>query len=71
MANAHFPMVKVISLILIVVGIGLNLWGYQMSESIGSQLTQTVSGAMPDAVMYRYIAGMACFVVGLFLFLKK
>lgn len=71
MAKSSFPMTKVISLVLIVVGVGLTFWGYQMSDSLGSQLTQTVSGSMPDEVMYRYIAGIASLVVGIFLFVKK
>ena len=62
---------KIIGLALIVVGIGLAYWGYQMSESLGSQLTKTFSGAMPDEVMFRYIGGAVCGVVGLFLVLRK
>lgn len=30
---------KIVGLVLIVTGIGLAFWGYQMSGSIGSQLT--------------------------------
>ena len=71
MAKSSFPMTKIISLVLIVVGAGLTFWGYQMSGSLGSQLTQTVSGSMPDEVMFRYIAGIAFLVVGIFLFVKK
>lgn len=71
MAKSSFPMVKVVSLILIVVGAGLAFWGYQMSDSLGAQLTQSVSGSMPDQVMYRYIGGAVCLVVGIYLMLRK
>jgi hypothetical protein len=61
---------KVLGLALIVVGVGLAWWGYELSGSLTSQLTRTVSGALPDAVMYRYIGGAVCGVVGLFLVAK-
>lgn len=61
---------KILGLALIVVGVGLGYWGYQMSGSLGSQLTEAVSGAMPDAVMVRYIGGAVCAVVGVFLVVK-
>ncbi len=62
---------KIVGLALIVAGAGLAYWGYQMSGSLTSQLTKTVSGAMPDEVMYRYIGGAICAVVGGFLLVKK
>lgn len=62
---------KIVGLALIVAGIGLAYWGYQMSGSLASQLTKTVSGAMPDEVMYRYIGGAISAVVGGFLLVKK
>lgn len=62
---------QVAGLVLLVVGAGLAYWGYQMSGSLTSQLTKTVSGAMPDEVMYRYIGGAVCGVVGFFLLFKK
>jgi len=62
---------KVVGLALIVAGAGLAYWGYQMSGSLASQLTKAVSGAMPDEVMYRYIGGAICTVVGCFLLVKK
>lgn len=62
---------KIVGLALIVAGAGLAYWGYQMSGSLASQLTKTVSGAMPDEVMYRYIGGAISAVVGGFLLVKK
>ncbi|MDH3454371.1 MAG: DUF3185 family protein [Desulfuromonadales bacterium] len=62
---------QVAGLVLLVVGAGLAYWGYQMSGSLTSQLTRTVSGALPDAVMYRYIGGAVSGVVGVFLLLKR
>lgn len=64
-------MVKALGLVLVVIGVGLAYWGWQMSDSLTAQMSQTVTGAMPDAVMYRYIGGAACAVVGLFLLARR
>ena len=61
------PVTKALGVALIIIGIGLAYWGLQISESVTSQLTKSISGALPDAVMYRYIGGAACAVAGLFL----
>ena len=64
-------MPKIIGLVLIVVGAGLAIWGYQMSGSIGSQLNQAFTGSPSDKVMACYIGGAASLVVGVFLLFKK
>ncbi len=70
MANESSALMKVIGIVLMVAGAGLAYWGYQMSGSIGSQLSQAISGSASDAVMMRYIGGAASFIAGLFLFVK-
>ena len=62
---------KIIGLILLVVGIGLAYWGYRLSGSVGSQLSEAFTGSPTDKVMTFYIGGAASLVVGLFLLLKK
>ena len=54
-----------------VAGIGLAIWGYQMSGSLGSQLNQAINGSYTDKVMIVYIAGAASFILGLFFLVKK
>lgn len=71
MAKSMQAATKVAGIVLVVVGIGLAYWGYQISESVGSQLRLAFSGAHSNEVMIRYIAGAASAAVGLFLFLKK
>ena len=71
MAKKSNAGLKVAGLALLVVGIGLAFWGYQLSGSLMSQLSKTVSGSMPDEVMFRYIGGPVCGVVGVFLLMKK
>ncbi|HET8902785.1 MAG TPA: DUF3185 family protein [Saccharospirillum sp.] len=62
---------RVLGIALLVLGVGLAFWGFQLSESIGSQLTEVVTGSETDRVMMFYIGGAVCFAVGLYLFLKK
>ena len=54
----------VIGLALLVGGAGLAYWGYQMSHSFASNLSQAFTGALPDAVMYRYIGGPSAVLRG-------
>jgi len=62
---------KIIAIVLVVLGCGLAIWGYQLSSSVGSQLTQAVTGSDTDKVMSLYIAGAISFVVGSYLFTKR
>ena len=61
----------IIGLALLIIGIGLGIWGYQMSDSLGSQLNELVGGSPSDQVMYRYIGGAVCAAIGLFLLIKR
>jgi len=70
-ADSDKTMIRVIGLVLLVGGIGLAYWGYQMSHSFASNVTRAFTGALPDGVMYRYIGGAIGGVVGLFLLVKK
>ncbi|WP_415397943.1 DUF3185 family protein [Sulfurimonas sp. CS5] len=62
---------KIIGIVLVVLGIGLAIWGYQLSSSVGSQITQAVTGSDTDKVMTFYIAGAVSFFVGIYLFRKN
>lgn len=71
MSSNSNSMLKMIGLILLVAGLGMAFWGYQMSDAFTSQLSKGLTGALPDAVMYRYIGGAICSVAGIFLLVKK
>ena len=62
---------KIIGIALVVLGVGMAFWGYQLSGSVGSQITQAVTGSYTDRVMTYYIIGGVSFVVGLFLSTKR
>jgi len=71
MAKGSKLAMKPISIALIIIGIGLAFWGYQLSGSVGSQLSQTLTGSPTDKVMTFYIGGAVSFFIGLYLFIKK
>lgn len=49
---------------LIVVGVGLLLWGYNISGGLEAKVTKFVTGSPTDKVMWLYIGGAACAVLG-------
>jgi len=59
-----------ISTVLIVLGAGLAVWGYQKSGGFSSQLSNAFTGSPSDNVMMLYIAGAVCIAAGLFLRFK-
>lgn len=62
---------KLISIVLLVVGVGLAVWGYQISGSFGSQVNNAINGSPSDKVMMLYIGGAVSFVIGLYLLARK
>ncbi|MDZ7804858.1 DUF3185 family protein [Thiohalophilus sp.] len=70
MAQGSMAASKVLGIALVVIGVGLAIWGFQLSESVGSQITEAVTGAERDKVMMFYIGGAVSFVVGAYLLIK-
>lgn len=62
---------KIVGIVLMVIGIGLAFWGFQLSGSVGSEISQAVTGAETDKIMTLYIGGAISFVVGIYLFIKN
>lgn len=71
MSTNSNTMVKLVGMVLLIGGIGMVFWGYQMSGALASKLTKGITGALPDEVMYRYIGGAISSVAGLFLLMKR
>jgi len=69
MAKCALPL-KSFGIALIVTGLGLAFWGYRLSDSVTSQITQAVTGSDTDRVM-MFLSGAVCFVVGIFLSVKS
>jgi nitric oxide reductase large subunit len=71
MAKKSNPAIRIISIVLLITGIGLAVWGYQVSGSFGSQLNNAFNGSPSDKVMMLYIGGAVSFVIGLYLLVRK
>jgi len=69
--SGNTPVPKIIALTLLVFGVGLLFWGYEMSNSVANQFTSTLTGSPSDKVVYVYLGGAASLVVGLYLFFRK
>lgn len=50
---------------LLVVGIILTVWGYNLSNSFNSEVTELVTGAPSDKAMWLLTGGIAAAVIGL------
>lgn len=62
---------KILSIVLVVLGAALIIWGFQLSGGAANEVSRSLTGSSTDAVMYRYIAGAVSLAAGAFLFLKK
>lgn len=56
---------KIISIILLVAGIILVVFGFQAADSIGSSFSRLVSGTPTDKAIWLLIGGAVLAVVGL------
>ncbi len=57
---------KVIGIVFIVVGIALVVWGYNIYDSAGSQLSRALSGEAPVEAWAGMVCGAICIVFGIF-----
>jgi uncharacterized protein YjeT (DUF2065 family) len=71
MGSSSKDTMKIIGIALMVLGIGLTMWGYQLADSVGSQVTKLVTGSDPDKVMILYISGAVSCIVGIVLVVKN
>ncbi len=63
---------KIVGVVLLVVGVLLLFFGWQSSESVGDQISETFTGRFTDETMWYLIGGAAAVVAGAFLaFVKR
>ena len=62
---------KNLSIILLLVGVALIVWGYQVSGEVGSQISSTFSGQPTNETLIFYVAGGVIALVGLVGIFKK
>ena len=56
---------KIIGIVLIIVGVALAIWGYNVYESVGSQVSRTFSGDAPIEAWAGMVGGVICVVIGI------
>ena len=56
---------KNIGIILIVVGVALAAWGYNIYDSAGSQVSRAFSGDAPVEAWAGLVGGAICIVLGI------
>ena len=55
---------KFIGIILVVIGVALAVWGYNIYDAAGSQITRAVSGDTPLEAWAGMVGGAICIVIG-------
>jgi uncharacterized membrane protein YidH (DUF202 family) len=60
-----------IGIILLIVGIGLLLWGINLYGAFGNRLARTFTGASSNETTIFLIAGAVCTVLGAVMLYKK
>lgn len=56
---------KYIGIILIIVGVSLAVWGYNVYDSAGSQVSRALSGDTPLEAWAGMIGGAICVAIGI------
>ncbi len=56
---------KIIGLVLIVIGIALIAWGYNVYDSAGSQVSRALSGDTPIEAWAGLVGGAICVIFGI------
>ncbi|WP_371186749.1 DUF3185 family protein [Thalassotalea maritima] len=56
---------KLIGIILIIIGAFLAYWGYDIYQSVGSELTRTLGGETPWKAWAGMVGGAICIVLGI------
>ncbi len=62
---------KLLGLVLIVVGVALLFFGFNASQSLGDQLTETLTGRFTEETMFMIVGGAVAVAAGAWLVLRK
>ncbi|MDZ7786615.1 MAG: DUF3185 family protein [Halofilum sp. (in: g-proteobacteria)] len=71
MAGSRRKALQGVGIVLVIAGIGLGLWGWQESQSLGNEVVAALDGGVSDEVMVRYILGAGFLALGLFLLFRR
>lgn len=56
---------KIVGIVLIVVGVALTIWGYNVYDSAGSQITRAFSGDTPIEAWIGMVGGVIAVLIGI------
>ncbi|WP_068547731.1 DUF3185 family protein [Thalassotalea crassostreae] len=56
---------KIIGIVLIIAGVALAIWGYNLYDSAGSQVSRAFSGDAPLESWAAMIGGVVCVLLGI------
>ncbi len=57
---------KIIGIVLIIIGVALVAWGYNVYDSASSQVSRALSGETPIEAWAGMVGGAICIVIGIF-----
>ncbi len=57
---------KNIGIILIIIGVGVTFWGYNIYDSAGSQVSRALTGDAPINAWAGMVGGAICAVIGIY-----
>lgn len=57
---------KIIGIVLIIVGVALAIWGYNIYDSASARIGRAISGDTPIEAWAGMVGGAICLVVGIF-----
>jgi uncharacterized membrane protein YidH (DUF202 family) len=57
---------KIIGIILIIIGVALVAWGYNVYDAAGSQVARAIGGDSPIEAWVGMVGGAVCVVIGVF-----
>ena len=56
---------KTIGIVLIIIGVALAFWGYNIYDSAGSKIGRALSGNTPIEAWAGMVGGIICVVIGI------
>jgi len=56
---------KIVGIVLVVVGVALTIWGFNVYDSAGSQITRAVSGDTPIEAWVGMVGGVIALLIGI------
>ncbi|OIO72616.1 MAG: hypothetical protein AUJ57_05590 [Zetaproteobacteria bacterium CG1_02_53_45] len=55
---------KIIGIVLVIGGVALAMWGYNIYDSAGSQLSRALNGDVPVKAWAGMVGGAICIAIG-------